>query len=60
MDFQKLQLQSFRKWLKNVARAFWGPILLTKIVCDLWIRGILQHIPYYTHSTARRRHFYIE
>jgi len=29
-------LQSVRKWLKNMARAFWVPIFLTKIVCNGW------------------------
>jgi len=53
-------IQSVAKWLKNVARACRAPIFLTKIVCNLWIRGILQHIPHHTNSRARRRHFYIE
>jgi hypothetical protein len=43
-----------------VARAFWVPFFLTKIVCDLWIRGLLQHIPHCTYSKARRPHPYIE
>jgi hypothetical protein len=29
-------LQPFRKWLKNMARAFWVPIFFTKIVYDGW------------------------
>jgi hypothetical protein len=47
------RLQSVTKSLKNVARAFWVPVFLTKIVCDLWIR---QHIPYHAYSRARRLH----
>src|SRR5271170_4724529 len=58
---QKLQIvQSVRKWLKNVARAFWVPIFLTRIVCDLWNRGLPQRIPCHTYSRARRLHSYLE
>jgi hypothetical protein len=53
-------LQSVTKSLKNVARAFWVPVFLTKIVCDLWIRGLIQYIPHHAYSRARRLHSYIE
>jgi hypothetical protein len=59
-ELGSLAVQSVTKSLKNVARAFLVVVFLTKIVCDLWIRGLLQYIPHHAYSRARRLHSYIK